>query len=112
MARARMVSAPPGRWRPAEPRAGGGGAVAAEDRQRRPSPRRGEDARDEVGLRVVLLTVSLAGAGDVEVAKRDGAQPVHRVPGHGALEGELGGAVRADRAGGRVLADGHLLRVA
>ena len=65
-----------------------------------------KDGRDEVRLGFVVLAERVAGAGDVEVPKRDAAQPVGRaVPGERALERALRLAVRVDRSEGRVLRD-------
>src|SRR5687768_17819071 len=48
----------------------GGGVVRAEDLDLGPLPaRRGQDQRDQVRLRVVLLAVALGGPGGVEVTQ-------------------------------------------
>ena len=65
-----------------------------------------QDVRDQVGLRVVDLAERLGGAGHVEVAQGDAAQPVgSAVPGERRLERPLRLAVRVDRPEGGVLGD-------
>ena len=63
-------------------------------------------------LGIMALAIVLAGTRDVEVAQGDRAQAISRVPTHGALEGQLGGAIWIDRACRGGLTDGHFLRLA
>ena len=92
----------------------GGGVVLAEDGDRLALALGDlEDERDEVRLGVVALAAAAVGAGDVEVAQRDGGQAVGRgLTADHVVDGELAGAVRAGGRGLGGLGDRGGLRLA
>src|SRR3990170_4198042 len=71
-----------------------------------------EDDGDEVGLRTVVFTAPVAGAGGVEVAQGDVAYALLLIPGEHPLHDQLRLAIGVDRPQGRVFAYRHLVRFA